>query len=200
MSRKLVVAVDVDLTVVDSLTPWLNWFYNKTGIKFEPSDTSQYDLVPLMVKSCREAGIEGFSPFDYWKDANLYDMMTPMAGAKEVLAAFKDDIELAFTSHCVPAHEDSKRLFLKRHFIDHSFVSTKDKWLVNYDVIVDDNSQVLREGVTRRPDAVHVQFNKMCPWTKPVPNALLMNDWSLEKFSGILSIARQVVEAKRTIH
>jgi hypothetical protein len=61
-------------------------------------------------------------------------------------------------SHCVPEHEDSKIRFLKRNFKDYAFISTRDKGYVDYDLIVDDNIEVLGEAMKIRPEATHIAF------------------------------------------
>ncbi len=78
MTKQPLIAVDVDLTIVDTLTPWMEWFKNKTGIDCHPTMTMQFDLVPAMREICIENGLQFFDPFDYWRKDDLYDYMTPI--------------------------------------------------------------------------------------------------------------------------
>lgn len=180
--RKKILAVDVDLTVVDTLTPWVNWFRSKTGIVLGSNHMNQYDIVPVMKKLCADVGIHGFDPFDFWKSPNLYDNMLPLRDSQSSLAYMTsaNNIELVFVSHCVPEHESSKRLFLSKFFGKHLFVSAKDKWLVNYDGIIDDNATVMEQGLKNRPDSVHVQFQQLTTaWaSKDQDGRLFLNSWS----------------------
>lgn len=181
---KHILAVDVDLTVVDSLTPWLNWFFNKTGISITENHMTQYDLVPVMREECRKIGIVDFDPFDYWRDRNLYDMMAPIPGASGGISSLMRlyDLELVFVSHCVPEHESSKRLFLNRHFPKHHFISTSSKHFVDYDILIDDNKKIIELGAEHRPWACNVRFTQMIKgWDTNIPDgALHLEGWSEE--------------------
>lgn len=177
--KPFILAVDVDLTVVDSLTPWMAWFSKETGINFDPTTQSTYDLVPAMKSKLDEAGVINFNPFDYWKKSDLYDDLQPLPGAVEAISYLQRnyDLKLLFVSHCVPSHEDSKIRFLKRCFKDYDFISTRAKGYVDYDLIVDDNIEVLSEAMKIRPNSPHVAFRYFNTGMKLQPGMMTMDHW-----------------------
>ncbi|AYP28272.1 hypothetical protein HWB92_gp014 [Serratia phage vB_SmaA_3M] len=159
------VGVDIDLTIVDTLTPWLAQF-NSLGSSFEayarsreleytfrPITDTCYkefkgDLCPLMME--RAPTGYGFQPMMYWRDPRLYDKLSPLNGAVEFLTGLYrglmgtgrfSDVRFIAVSKCEPEHERSKRQFVEREFRDmfYGFISTDDKHLVNLDMLIDDN-------------------------------------------------------------
>lgn len=156
--RKRVVAIDVDLTVVDTLTPWLYWFSQKTGLMVHNKDRA-YDLVPEMLELIKESGVEPFDPMEYWKHPNLYDMLQPAPGSVEVVNRLKEQYEVVFVSSCIPEHTDSKIRFLKKYFgKDIKFISTFHKEFVEYHFLIDDRLHHIRVGKMYRPHAGHILF------------------------------------------
>lgn len=154
-----VVAVDVDLTVVDSLTPWYKWLSVFTD---EPvlNESKAYNLVPEMRAILDRASCEDVDPLDYWRRDDLYDNLFPVDGAYEALKRVKArDNTLLFVSSCFPEHEASKVRFLKKFFPFYdAFISTHDKHWIAYDTIVDDKVEHMRLGVQHRPAARHWVF------------------------------------------
>lgn len=153
-----VVAVDVDLTVVDSLKPWMDWFrqFTEETVKNESRD---YNLVPEMKAILDRAGRQDIDPLDYWR-TDLYDGLFPVEGAYEALKRVKanDDI-LLFVSHCFPEHEASKIRFLKKFFPFYdAFISTEQKHFIAYDVLVDDKVAHAHLGHQFRPCANHIIY------------------------------------------
>lgn len=163
------VAVDVDLTVVDSLKPWLQWFESKTGITINPQSTGHYDLVPMMKTLAAEKGIT-IDPFSWWRQPDLYDYMVPVKGCLGAIKQMQENgLGIVFVSHCVPSHEDSKKRLLKTFFgEDMHFVSTDKKGMVAYDYIIDDQLRVLKSASDLSKslgrNAQHIHFNLINSW------------------------------------
>ena len=113
------VLVDVDLTLVDSLSPWVQWF-NEENIEksafcdghgpkpFQPITKECYlnhsgDLAILMRERAHPAWLTrrvyvagqwmdsptGRDPMDWWREPNLYAKMNPLPGAYEFLVNLK---------------------------------------------------------------------------------------------------------------
>lgn len=144
-----VLAIDVDLTLVDSLTPWLEHVSTEEK-RFtlhdipEPSPDEVTDLVPWF----REMGVS--DPLEYWKG----DIYSQHYGC-EVNLSFKNfyrqlvhqiafhtgkKVETIVVSSCFPEHENSKRDLVKRVFkADTPFISTSAKHMVDFDLIIDDS-------------------------------------------------------------
>jgi 5'(3')-deoxyribonucleotidase len=154
-----VLACDVDLTVVDSLTPWLDWFYQKTGQNVLNTD-GKYDLVPEMKELIIKSGASDFDPFSFWRHSSLYDDLKPLEGCVEALSELSlMGFDILFVSSCVPEHTQSKINFLNKHFPFHSgFISTKDKHFVDYDILIDDKMEHMYLGESYRPDSKHILF------------------------------------------
>lgn len=159
MNHPFTIAIDVDLTVVDSLTPWYNWLESYTdGCKVKNEDGA-YDLVPEMLQLLKQAGNEGVvHPFDFWKKPDLYDNLEPLEGAVEAINKMRKSANVIFVSTCVPEHETSKVKFLKKYFKYDAFIDTADKHFVNYDVLFDDKIHHIDLGQKCRPDSMHFLF------------------------------------------
>lgn len=157
MKRKLI-ACDVDLTVVDTLTPWLKWFESIVGLPVNNED-HEYDLVPEMRQLIHKAGVPYFDPMKYWHNPNLYDNLEPLNGSVMVLEALSKTSDIVFVSSCVPEHMESKLNFLKRNFyFMKGFLSTHDKHFVDYDLLIDDKIEHILKGYEYRPYADHLLF------------------------------------------
>lgn len=155
---KKVVAVDVDFTVVDSLSPWMDWF-NLLAEERVMNEDRSYNLVPEMKAILARAGLKYIDPLDFWRSQYLYDDLEPLEGSVEALNRIKSHgHDLVFVSSCFPEHEDSKKRFLTKHFEFDAFISTHDKHFVGYDVLIDDKLEHMRLGMLYRPNATHLLF------------------------------------------
>lgn len=166
------IGVDFDLTIVDSLWPWVEDFnqYLHTFEKIrgkphaKPITRECYasfrgqHLGTLMNE--RQAHLDPEDHYDtmlFWRKKDLYDNMKPLAGAREFFENFKkvflamneghfNDVEFVCVTKCEPEHEHSKRRFIPSHFGDlfSGFVSTDDKHLVAMDCLIDDNPKYVK--------------------------------------------------------
>lgn len=163
--------VDFDLTLVDSLWPWILWFnlHLERMNAFAYSDGSK--RAELITKECYQAFpgeqladlmnqrqdhlLKGdrLEPMVYWRQADLYDNMTPLKYSREFFTGMKHhmsirgfDVEYVCVTKCEPEHEHSKRRFISSHFSDlfSGFVSTDDKHLVKMDCLIDDNPKYVK--------------------------------------------------------
>lgn len=176
--KKPVVAIDIDLTVVDTLTPWLIWLQRK-GLHF-PSEAflcqqtengnwlTHYDRMPEF------AHINGFgnieigdlikSHMEYWSNPKLYDFLKPIPSAVEKIHRMVKEIdaEIVWVSHCISGHKDSKVEFIKHYFpqdvFKWEFVDTRAKHRVNYDVLIDDNPSIMKACIEKNPRSKHIMF------------------------------------------
>lgn len=133
----MIIGVDVDLTVVEMMDPWTEWYERKTGEKLMSYEGKTWHIEDLMVHHR--------NPMEFWINPELYDDKSPIPGSVETLKELHDQgHKIVFVSHCMPEHEDSKRYFIKRHFPFHdAFVSTGDKGYVKCDVFIDDADKYL---------------------------------------------------------
>lgn len=177
-----VIAFDVDLTVVDSLTPWVEWFQKETGLKanLNPSQ-GLHEAGFQMIDLCKANGID-LDVISWWKKPDIYDDLEPMPGVVDFINRCRKtgNDKIVFVSHCFPEHENGKREFVKRFFKPDGFVSTRDKWSVGYGVIFDDNPEVMRECIEHNKDhALHYLFAGLCPETQNRPRgAPVFYNWN----------------------
>jgi len=138
---KKVVAVDVDLTVVNSAKEWARWYFNLTGHDLGEISSENNDIETLM-KNHND-------PMEFWRKPDLYDNMEPIPESVVFLDKIVElGIDVVFVSACYPSHENSKRLFLKRNFkFEHGFISTSDKHFVRCDYFIDDYKKYCRQMV-----------------------------------------------------
>jgi len=134
---KKLLCCDVDLTVVDTLSSWFDWYRELTGHNvLEDIGGVEYDIQELMHKH--------ESPLDYWKKHDLYDNLLPIKDAQYALNKLKNKYDIIFVSSCFPEHIVSKERFLNRHFpYNKGFISTQQKGYVKADVVIDDYSKYL---------------------------------------------------------
>ncbi|CAL9998068.1 unknown function [Vibrio phage K469] len=155
--KPVVIAVDFDLTLCDTLNPWLKWAFDRCKMDWETAssllsikDWSGSDWVPIM----KDMGIE--DPFAYWKQPDLCDNLYPMSDSVEALRGLKQlaatrgiDLRIICVSHCVPEHIATKERFLdeKCGGIFDAFISASEKQYVDFDLIIDDSFTVARKCV-----------------------------------------------------
>ena len=144
------IAVDCDLTVVDTAHHWWEWL-NKVTLSDNPyplfeDGVVDYDLTKYYKKELDAIGIDGY---EFWRSSTLYDTLVPIDGAVEVLQHLHElGHEIIFVSTIKGSHHKSKYYFLKRYFpFMKGFVATKEKHLVGCDVIIDDRNNVLNKFI-----------------------------------------------------
>lgn len=177
-----VIAVDVDLTVVDMAPFWWSWLQEQTECDrpyphFGHIGEIDYDLSNYFKEELEEKGIDGH---DYWRQKNIYDGKVPIPGSRETLCRlFLRGHDIIFVSQLKGDHHKSKVEFLKRHFpYMKAFVGTKEKWAVRCDVLIDDRESHL---ASMPDDVILVKYNT--PYTQNVSlrgtgRNFFLCDWS----------------------
>ncbi|AUR97888.1 HAD-like domain protein [Vibrio phage 1.244.A._10N.261.54.C3] len=151
--KKLTLAVDFDLTLVDTLTPWFEWAVPQTD---DPAEARKFfntrgwsgcDWVPLM----KASGVK--EPFEYWLQHDLCENLKPMAWSVRSLVAIREaarkrgyDLNIICVSKCVPEHIASKKRFLERECggIFDAFIDASEKQYIDFDLIIDDSFEVVK--------------------------------------------------------
>ena len=159
--KREIIAVDVDLTVVDEVYyNWLEWYENLTGEKLENVTSENNNVEELMHKHN--------DPLSYWRKPDLYDGLNPIKESVESLTILQEKYDIVFVSACMPEHENSKKMFLKKHFkFPHGFVSTSDKHFVTCHYLIDDYKkyvlQVLENGpLIKKVYQMKTEINSPC--------------------------------------
>lgn len=131
--NKKVIGIDVDLTVVDPIPKWIDWYQQQTGhYLLDDLKDREFSLEKLMTNH--------HDPVLFWKKHDLYDDLLPIPGSVEGITELcNSGFSIVFISHAYPEHYHSKHLFLKRNFkIPFGFISTGDKGYIRPDVMLDD--------------------------------------------------------------
>ena len=106
------IGVDVDLTIVDTLTEWTEWWEAKTGKEFPwhkiGSDFSINDAL--------KEHMDADAILEFWKQEDLYDNLEPIYGVFQTLSLLSTGYDIYFLSYCQPEHFESKKRFLDRYF------------------------------------------------------------------------------------
>jgi 5'(3')-deoxyribonucleotidase len=151
----MIIGIDVDLTLVNSLENWVLWYEHKTGHSllndFNKNIDHGLNIQKLMIYHD--------SPLDYWKLPDLYDNLHPMDGCVQVVKYLQEiGHDIIFISYCVPSHIDSKTSFLNRNFgPDIKLIDTKHKEYVKMDMFIDDHSEFLDNVRKLQPDCITIQ-------------------------------------------
>lgn len=144
---KKVLIVDVDLSITDSLTPWLKWYQELTGhnIQEEMKERGENNIQEMMT--------EHHSPLDYWKIEDMYDNLEPFPEAVRVLTNLQNYVDIIFASASFPEHTYSKEDFCTRNFpYMKGFISTHTKGFIQGDYFVDDYTKYLDQVKERNPN------------------------------------------------
>ena len=134
-----IIGIDVDLTIVDMITPWLQWYNQETGenMTFEDLKEHEYHLQDLMV--CHK------NPLSFWDKEDLYDNLNPIPEAKKYIDKLSEHFEIVFVSSCFPGHYKSKENFIKKHFPYADFIATHSKKYIDVDYFIDDYKKYIDE-------------------------------------------------------
>ncbi|AXF41531.1 hypothetical protein SHAb15599_00179 [Acinetobacter phage SH-Ab 15599] len=196
----LTVAIDVDMTVVDVLQPWLKWM----GVN-HPEDyiRPQYQSIDGHYnKHLNELyGVNEDKINDFWSNADLYDHLDPMSGSQEYVEWLRrNNIDFYFLSVCYPGHFTSKFNFLKKHFgqdvklIDANVCKSK----YQYHLLVDDNPKVLQDVANSGIPAMLIQTNQITPKEHKLLSSGPQSAW-IQHVDGFQEIIDQTQKAKRIL-
>lgn len=144
------IAVDVDLTLLDTLTPWLEAF----GLtiddlnKIDNRASDWTDLSPWL----DEHGVSNpkySKSYEFWNDGSIYKTAKENPGVVFFLKELKRWIEentdyecnMFICSTCTVGHKEQKVKRIKELFgnMFNGFVDTSEKYLVDYDLLIDDS-------------------------------------------------------------
>lgn len=137
---KPILAVDVDLTVVDTGQGWYDYlaYFNGLGrTNFPDNGVLPYNLSKVFPRVQ--------DPMEYWRNLD-YFKFEPLEGSVECLRELSKDFHIAFISQVDGTHAKSKFQWLDHHFpFKAGFIPTHEKWLMNGSVVamIDDRMKVL---------------------------------------------------------
>ena len=150
----MTVLIDVDLTLVDTLSPWLRWFKARTGVELS-ADT--YNIENQM----REYMLHE-DPLSYWKGADVYKNLPPYNKSVDTVRKLIDEgFEVVFVTWS-PFFEQisTKEAWLTEHFGgDIPVIHTDHKELVDGDILIDDNPEMLTKFLDRKSGRVGLKYD-----------------------------------------
>lgn len=139
------IMVDVDMTLVDSVSGWLRWFEIRSGRNIEPT---RYHLEEIMKDYINE------DPLNYWRQPDMYKSLNPYAKSVETIRKLVDEgFDLVFVTWS-PYHGQikAKDEWLAEHYgSDIPVVHTDMKHYIDCDIMIDDNEWMIRDVLGRRP-------------------------------------------------
>lgn len=144
------IGIDVDLVTLQSDVAWWNWLHYMCPTRdvsrdiFEEIDKKKiliYDLSAYFPPPVNH----NVDAKDFWRNEGVYDTIDPVPGAVQAINRLIDDgNRIIFITHSKGNGNRSKFNNLVRHFGRRfEFIVTKEKYLVNVDVHVDDRRSVL---------------------------------------------------------
>lgn len=137
--RKPRLGVDIDNVIVRSDLHWDWWLMNQAKLKesqIPKTGKINYNISTYypMLKS----------PFDFWRSETLYDNMKPTANSQECLEALSNHFDIIFVTAIKGNHHKSKYYFVEKYFpFLKGFIATKEKDLVDLDIMIDDRVENL---------------------------------------------------------
>ncbi|QHJ85719.1 MAG: hypothetical protein [Cystoviridae sp.] len=143
--------IDIDITLVETEVEWWKWLHDYGNY---------YSYSDILREAQKEGGKLDYNlakyfhdfqdkcendPHNFWKQDNLYDQLSPLPDSVNVVKKLVDaGHEIVFISYCQGNHMSSKVRWLKKHFpfvkmgVNGGFLHTKEKHLVDVDVMIDD--------------------------------------------------------------
>lgn len=191
------IAVDVDNTVVRSDLEWAKWCNTSSTlqINFEEAIAQGHSLPFCISDLWPDLRLSGL---DFWREEDIYDRMEPMDGAVDVLHRLSLEHSIIFVSALKGNHHKSKFNFVKRHFpFALGFIGTKEKFLVNADILIDDRVKQLNQFLFFNQSRGAIKFDT--PYTQdvePAYNFTSINRWDWSTYHIIDYIAEGVERAK----
>ena len=154
----MIFGIDVDLTIVDTLTPLIQFVrhklpnegqneLNKAIENFINNHDTYSDFHDLLNFYLKKYNINQTAD-DYWRQADLYDNLQPYKEAIEVINwLYKNGFKIVFITTVYPEHYQSKLNFILKYYpYAYDFVSLDKKYLLGWlDYFVDDNIRHIEE-------------------------------------------------------
>ena len=179
-AEAMLIACDVDGVAADLHTEWLRRYNRDYADTLTLDRLTSWDLHRYTKPEC------GHRVYDYLSDHDLYEHVSPVAGAAAVIDAWRTaGHRVIFLSACTYGMTDQKAQWLVRHgfslgrkrgALPDDFIPIREKHLVRADVLIDDAPHNLEAWWhhNRRPSVVvSMPYN----FTLRLPGMLRASDW-----------------------
>ena len=133
MKRKI--AVDIDNTIWDLVSPWIDLYNRSYDDNVEREDITRYDFFTITSKASREEILNFLSTEDIWQSVE------PYKESYEYLEKLNNEYELYIvtnTSYKTPKAKFDRLFSLFPFLSEDQLVIISNKQLLNIDIMVDD--------------------------------------------------------------
>ena len=133
MKRKL--AVDIDNTIWDLISPWIMYYNDMFKDDVEYKDIVKYDFFDITKKATKEQMLGLLSLDRFW------DSVVPYENSKEYLCKFNEEYDLYIVTST--SYKTSRKKFerffdLFRFLREDQLIITSHKDMIDVDIMVDD--------------------------------------------------------------
>jgi 5'(3')-deoxyribonucleotidase len=160
----MTIIIDIDDTLCNLQEVVVNLFNERYGARYSIEDFTEYDVLNVLPTQ------DGMAMRDMYGEIGLYNKVKPLRGAREALQKLVNiGHQVYLVTAAVPKTYGEKVEFIKRHFpfIDDShIVCMKHKWLLNADIMIEDNLSTL----LAKPSYHRILMDM--PWNRDV------HDWA----------------------
>jgi 5'-nucleotidase len=177
VAEGFVVALDMDTTVYDLMTPWLAWYNDTWWDDLTPQDIEVWDTHLFTVKEC------GASLYTYLDKKGTFLNLKPFEGAVEAIRTVHGwGVRQVFASTCTSltgAWEKQKAVDRDFPFIGHEevLITGGSKDLVRADILFDDRPlNILNFGKSGMTCLVDLQSSPYCYEFQSSPDHV-MRSW-----------------------
>lgn len=144
--EKIKVAVDMDNTIEDLVTPWLDILNREYGLHYTLDDIKYFDMEKSIPELTHE---QLYSPL---YDTNLFDLVKPYADAQYWLEQLNNDprfeVYIATNTHYKNVSSKMEKILFKYfpYLNWRQLICIRHKQLLNVDVLIDDGYHNLLGG------------------------------------------------------
>lgn len=184
----MIICVDVDNVICNLQEIIIDLFNKRYGSNYKLEDFTEYDIMNIIPTQ------DALVMKDMYGETGLYDKVKPMLGAQKALEKLVNfGHQVYLVTAAIPKTYDEKVAFIKRFFpcIDEGhIVCMSHKWLLNCDIMIEDNLHTLLE----KPHYHRILVNQ--PWNQ------FDKDWvyginRCNNWSEILEVVNKINEQER---
>lgn len=133
MKRKL--AVDIDNTIWDLITPWINYYNRRYNDNVKYEDITEYSFFDVIKNITRKEMLELLAENEFWSEVK------PYSNSFEYLKKLNDEFELYIatsTSYKTPREKFDKLFTFFNFLSEDQLIVISKKQLLNVDILIDD--------------------------------------------------------------
>lgn len=141
MKRKL--AVDIDNTIWDLVTPWLNYYNRRHNDDVKYEDVTEYSFFDIIKNITREEMLGLLNENEFWSEVK------PYPSSYKYLKKLNDEFELYIatsTSYRTPREKFDKLFTFFDFLTEDQLITISKKQLLNVDIMIDDCVDCLING------------------------------------------------------